>query len=49
MSANKVFDAKLDYKKAFDTQFVNKGHGVTVTPKASPPSSASKPATPKPN
>jgi ABC-type glutathione transport system ATPase component len=35
MSANKVFDAKLDYKKAFDTQFVNKGHGVTVTPKAS--------------
>jgi len=49
MSANKVFDATLDYKKAFDTQFVNKGHGVTVTPKPAQPAATSKPATPKPN
>ncbi|MEQ1754131.1 MAG: ABC transporter substrate-binding protein [Micropepsaceae bacterium] len=36
MSANKVFDAKLDYKKAFDTRFVNKGRGITVAPAAKP-------------
>jgi NitT/TauT family transport system substrate-binding protein len=29
MSANKVFDKKLDYKKAYTTQFVNKGRGVS--------------------
>lgn len=40
MSANKVFDAKLDYKKAFDTRFVNKGRGIAVAPDAKP---ASKP------
>lgn len=45
MSANKVFDAKLDYKKAFDTRFVNKGRGVAA---AVAPSPAAKPAT-KPN
>lgn len=44
MAANKVFDAKLDYRKAFDTRFVNKGHGVA--PVAKP---ADKPAAKKPN
>lgn len=28
MKANKVFDAKLEFAKAFDAQFVNKGRGV---------------------
>lgn len=44
MSANKVFDAKLDYKKAFDTRFVNKGRGVAAAVAPSPaPKPASKP------
>jgi NitT/TauT family transport system substrate-binding protein len=30
MSANKVFDDKLDYRKAFDTRFVNKGRGLVA-------------------
>jgi hypothetical protein len=30
MSANKVFDAKLDYRKAFDTRFVNKRRGLVA-------------------
>lgn len=37
MAANKVFDAKLDYKKAFSLAFVNKGHGVVVAPPAPAP------------
>lgn len=28
MSGNKVFDARLDYRKAFDARFVNKGRGT---------------------
>lgn len=36
MRANKVFDDKLDYKKAFDARFVNKGRGVTVAKTAKP-------------
>ena len=36
MSANKVFDPKLDYRKAFDTRFVNKGRGVAATPARKP-------------
>jgi len=28
MSGNKVFDAGLDYRKAFDSRFVNKGRGT---------------------
>ena len=36
MSANKVFDPKLDYRKAFDTRFVNKGRGVAATPVRKP-------------
>jgi NitT/TauT family transport system substrate-binding protein len=32
MAANKVFDAKLDYKKAFNLSFVNKGRGVAAVP-----------------
>ena len=33
MAANEVFDAKLDYKKTFDTRFVNKGHGLAPAEK----------------
>ena len=36
MRANKVFDDKLDYKKAFDARFVNKGRGVAVAKTAKP-------------
>lgn len=36
MRTNKVFDDKLDYKKAFDARFVNKGRGVTVAKTAKP-------------
>jgi NitT/TauT family transport system substrate-binding protein len=32
MSGNKVFDAELDYRKAFDARFVNKGRGITQKP-----------------
>jgi NitT/TauT family transport system substrate-binding protein len=46
MAANKVFDAKLDYKKAFSLSFVNKGHGVVV---ATPTPVTAKPSKPKPH
>ena len=36
MRVNKVFDDKLDYKKAFDARFVNKGRGVAVAKAAKP-------------
>ncbi len=36
MSGNKVFDAKLDYRKVFDTRFVNKGRGIAVKPEKTP-------------
>jgi NitT/TauT family transport system substrate-binding protein len=36
MSANKVFDPKLDYKKAYSTAFVNKGVGATKAAAAKP-------------
>jgi NitT/TauT family transport system substrate-binding protein len=45
MAANKVFDAKLDHKKAFSLSFVNKGHGVTAAPAPAP----AKPAPAKKN
>ena len=36
MSGNKVFDANLDYRKVFDTRFVNKGRGIAVKPDKTP-------------
>jgi NitT/TauT family transport system substrate-binding protein len=36
MAANKVFDAKLDHKKAFSLRFVNKGRGVAAPAPAKP-------------
>jgi NitT/TauT family transport system substrate-binding protein len=46
MAANKVFDAKLDYRHAFNLSFVNKGHGVVVAP---PAPATAKPSKPKPH
>ena len=44
MSANKVFDPKLDHRKAFDLRFVNKGRGiVTATPAPAKAKPVSKP------
>jgi NitT/TauT family transport system substrate-binding protein len=45
MAANKVFDAKLDYRHAFNLSFVNKGHGVVVAPPAPVTAKPSKPKT----
>ena len=37
MKKSKVFDAKLDYAKAFDARFVNKGRGVVAATPAKTP------------
>ena len=44
MAANKVFDAKLDYKKAFNLSFVNKGRDVAAAASAAAKPAPSKPA-----